>query len=332
MALKSASSWRCFWWVTTLMGALIVPQVHGQISSRDPRSVELDASVRWTYTDPYKARGFTASSIDMYFEGVSPDAEIDERIVQPAGNLSDVPLRDQYFFCELLRDRLSKRYGTRDGPHYQLRYRLRTEEARRLASEDPEATAAAAGELNTYAIWRSGMLEFECPSEAQRTTGDTPTLPDRVTSSSGSRSATSVRAADEAEPAESAEQYAERVRREAKSPPKEKSLWDTFLDILGVGVAILLAILIVAGLLGSSNSGGDSDSDDSFGGFDAEPQYRVQYTGPGIAGWINASSDFSTVSTAIEVCDRRKASDPRHSYRVVEISSNGRTGSTVYSA
>lgn len=45
-------------------------------------------------TSTPKARGFTASSTDMYFEGVSPDADIDERIVQPAANLSDVPLKD----------------------------------------------------------------------------------------------------------------------------------------------------------------------------------------------------------------------------------------------
>lgn len=255
-------------------------------------------------------------------------------------NLSDVPLKDQYFFGELLRDRLSKRYGIREGPHYQPRYRLRTTEARRLASEDPEATAAAtwccsaaaAGELNTYAMWRSGLFDFKCPSDDKRTIGDTPAPSDRVTSPSGSRGATSVRAAYETEPAESSEQYAERVRREAKSPPTEKSLWNTFLELLGGAVVILLAILIVAGLSGSSNSGEDSDNDDSFGGFEAEPQYRVQHTGPGIAGWINASSDFCTVSTAIEVCDRRKASDPHHSYRVVEICSNGRAGSTVYSA
>lgn len=322
------------------MGTLIVPQVHGQISSGDARKVDLDASFRWTYTDPYKARGFTASSTDMYFDGVSPDADIDERIVQPAANLSEVPLKDQYFFCELLRDRLSKRYGTREGPHYQPKYRLRTAESRRLASKDPEATAAAtwccsaaaAGELNTYAMWRSGEFEFECPSDNERTTGDTSALSDRMTSPSGSRGATSVRADDETEPAESSERHAEQVRREAQSPPKEKSLWDTFLEILGGAIVILLAILIVAGLSSRSNRGGDSDNDDSFGGLEAEPQYRVQYTGPGIAGWINASSDFSSVSTAIEVCDRRKASDPHHAYRVVEIYSNGRAVSTVYSA
>lgn len=298
-----------------LLATLGSGHAHAQLARGDVAPPVLDTSVHWSYDDPYRSRHdlrFNPGVISQYFEGISPEATVDPRIVNPPDEASRLDPAKQYFFCRLLTDRLEKRYGVPEGPYYDVRYHIRSDEALEQAAKDDEYLAATSwccsavesGDINAYAQWASGRLS--CPSFEQKQSEKT------IQRDVGRETGPSV----------------------SREGPQEE----------GEGVQIawywwVIGVFLLIGLIGAgsgSNGGSSSDTDDSddgsFGGIQTDAQYRVQYTGPGIAGWVNDSSDFSSVSAAIEVCNRRKAADPKRAFRVVEVRSNGRVGSTVYSA